>query len=149
MARTVSIDLEPGVPVAEKVRELAQLSEREHAALRLTDMGFIFQQIHLLANLTILDNVLLSGYLARRTHRKSVDRRAAELLELIARIHEAGTTVMVVTHDIKVASRSERVLFMLDGRIAGEKHLGPPTGNGSAARAREEELTAWLIELGL
>jgi putative ABC transport system ATP-binding protein len=187
-----------------KGRELAQLSEHELAALRLTDMGFIFQQIHLLANLTILDNILLSGYLARRTDRKSVDRRAAELMELtgisslarnsisqasggqlqrvgicralinepdilfgdeptgaldsrsaaeimdlIARIHEAGTTVMIVTHDIKVASRSERVLFMLDGRIAGEKHLGPPNGNGSAARAREEELTAWLIERGL
>lgn len=185
-------------------RQLELLSEGELAALRLTEMGFIFQQIHLLKNLTVLDNILLSGYLARKRDRAQVDRRAAELMELtgiaslakntiaqasggqlqrvgicralinepdilfgdeptgaldsksaaeimqlIARIHEAGTTVMIVTHDIKVASKSERVLFMLDGRIAGEKQLGRADGNGTSTRAREEELTAWLIEQGL
>jgi putative ABC transport system ATP-binding protein len=55
---------------------------------------------------------------------------------------------MLVTHDAKVAARSERVLFMLDGRIAAEKVLGKESGNSSSARTREEELGAWLLERG-
>ncbi len=185
-------------------RELAGLSEKELAALRLTEMGFIFQQIHLLKNLTIFDNIILSGYLTAGKERTLVDQRARELMELtgiapladnavtqasggqlqrvgicralinepdilfgdeptgaldsksageimelLQRINDAGTTIMLVTHDIKVASRSERVLFMLDGRLTAEKRLGKPSGDGQAARAREEDLTAWLIEQGL
>ena len=185
-------------------RELAGLSEKELAVLRLNEMGFIFQQIHLLSNLSIFDNIILSGYLSRKRSRKLVEQRAqelmkrtgiaplaantitqasggqlqrvgicralinepailfadeptgaldsksaAEIMELLQQINDDGTTVMLVTHDIKVASRSERVLFMLDGRITAQKKLGKPSGNGDAARAREEELSAWLIEQGL
>jgi len=185
-------------------RELAGLSEKELAVLRLNEMGFVFQQIHLLKNLTIFDNIILSGYLAGGRNRKAVDRRArelmeltgitplarnsvtqasggqlqrvgicralinepdilfadeptgaldsksaAEIMELLRRINDAGTTVMLVTHDVKVASRSERVLFMMDGRVTAEKMLGKATCNGPSARARERELTGWLIEQGL
>jgi putative ABC transport system ATP-binding protein len=70
-------------------------------------------------------------------------------MELLQEVNTTGTTIMLVTHDIKVASRSERVLFMLDGRITAEKRLGKPEGNGEDARAREQALTAWLIEQGL
>jgi putative ABC transport system ATP-binding protein len=76
-------------------------------------------------------------------------KSAAEIMELLQQINDDGTTIMLVTHDIKVASRSERVLFMLDGRITAQKKLGKPSGNGDAARAREEELSTWLIEQGL
>lgn len=49
--------------------ELATLSEQALSRLRLTDMGFVFQHIHLLKNLSIFDNVILPGYLAKKQSR--------------------------------------------------------------------------------
>ena len=43
---------------------LAQLSEKQMAEVRLHKMGFIFQQMHMLKNLSIYDNIILSGYQA-------------------------------------------------------------------------------------
>ena len=43
---------------------------------------------------------------------------------------------------------SERVVFMLDGRIAAEKTLGRFSGDGAEAKSREAELSRWLLELG-
>ncbi len=186
--------------------ELSQLPEAALARLRLTSMGFIFQQIHLLKNLSIFDNIVLSGYLCGNRTRGEVEQRATELMEqtgiaeiagnditqasggqlqrvgicralinkpdivfgdeptgalnssasseimdLLGGVHREGTTVMLVTHDVKVAARTERVLFMMDGRIVAEKHLGawPASGemSGEAARAREADLTRWLMAL--
>lgn len=44
-------------------QELTKLSQKELSRLRLTKMGFIFQQSNLLKNLTILDNIMLASYL--------------------------------------------------------------------------------------
>src|SRR5690625_3572939 len=41
--------------------ELTELEQKQLARLRLTRFGFVFQQAHLLANLTLLDNVVLPG----------------------------------------------------------------------------------------
>ena len=41
---------------------LSQLSEKQMAEVRLHKMGFIFQQMHMLKNLSIYDNIILSGY---------------------------------------------------------------------------------------
>ncbi|TVQ35335.1 MAG: ABC transporter ATP-binding protein [Spirochaetaceae bacterium] len=194
--------------------DLSLLPEPALARIRLTNMGFIFQQIHLLKNLSIFDNIVLSGYLCGNRTRREVERRATELMEqtgiteiasnditqasggqlqrvgicralinkpdiifgdeptgalnskasgeimdLLGGVHREGTTVMLVTHDVKVASRTERVLFMMDGRIVAEKRMGvwPANGNGGAGdretevaahKAREAELAQWLIELG-
>lgn len=49
-----------------KGQEISALSETELAALRLHSMGFIFQQMHLLKNLNIRDNIILSAYRAKR-----------------------------------------------------------------------------------
>ena len=193
--------------------DLSRLPEPALARIRLTNMGFIFQQIHLLRNLSIFDNIVLSGYLCGNRSRRDVERRATELMEqtgisdiatnditqasggqlqrvgicralinepdiifgdeptgalnsraageimeLLGGVHRAGTTVMLVTHDVKVASRTERVLFMMDGRIVAEKRLGAMPANGGGAeagettgaalKAREAELARWLIDLG-
>ena len=39
--------------------EITKLSEDEKARLRLHRMGFVFQQMNMMANLNILDNILL------------------------------------------------------------------------------------------
>jgi putative ABC transport system ATP-binding protein len=74
-------------------------------------------------------------------------RAAGEIMDLLADINRSGTTIMLVTHNAKVAARTERVLFMLDGRIVSERRLGKYTGNGKL-RAREEGLSSWLLEMG-
>jgi len=68
-------------------------------------------------------------------------------MELLADINRSGTTILLVTHNAKIASRTERVLFMLDGSVVSERRLGKYTGNGDI-RAREEGLSSWLLEMG-
>lgn len=49
-------------------------------------------------------------------------RTGADILDLLAALHENGRTVILVTHDAQVAARARRVLYMQDGRIvSGEK----------------------------
>ncbi len=38
-------------------------------------------------------------------------------IENLADINKKGTTVMLVTHDVKVAAKTERILYMVDGII--------------------------------
>lgn len=70
-----------------------------------------------------------------------------EIMELLADIHRSGTTIMLVTHDIKVAAKTEKVLFLFDGKIAGEYLMGAYDGTDDSLRDREEALTAWLADM--
>jgi putative ABC transport system ATP-binding protein len=44
----------------------------------------------------------------------------AAILDLLAELHTAGTTIIVVTHDEAVAARMHRQVRMLDGRIVSD-----------------------------
>ncbi len=184
-------------------QDITALSEEELSKVRLTGMGFVFQHIHLLRNLSIFDNVVLPAYLALEESHDQIDQRAealmeqvgvahlagnditqasggqlqrvgicralinkpdilfgdeptgalnskaaGEIMDLLKEINKSGTTIMLVTHDVRVAARTERVLFMLDGQIGSEKYLGKPSENGTERREREESLSSWLTELG-
>lgn len=72
---------------------------------------------------------------------------ANEIMKLLAEIHRTGTTILLVTHDAKVAARTERVLFMFDGEIAGEYLAGTYNEAGDGLKAREEALTSWLAAM--
>lgn len=72
---------------------------------------------------------------------------ANEIMALLADIHRTGTTIVLVTHDARVATRAERVLFILDGKIAGEYVAGPYDGSRDDLRVREGVLVAWLAEM--
>ena len=73
---------------------------------------------------------------------------AEEIMGLFAEIHRAGTTIVLVTHDIRVAARTERVLFLLDGTIRGEFIAGTYDGTPESLRDREDRLTTWLTQMG-
>lgn len=45
---------------------------------------------------------------------------ATEIMKLLATIHEQGATLLLVTHDAKVAAHADRTLFMRDGTIVDE-----------------------------
>ncbi len=44
-------------------------------------------------------------------------KTGAEVLDLITHLNEAGKTIILVTHDDKIAARAHRVVRMKDGRI--------------------------------
>jgi putative ABC transport system ATP-binding protein len=69
---------------------------------------------------------------------------ANEIMDLLDQIHRSGVTILLVTHDVKVATRAERVLFILDGRIAGEYLPGKYNESSDNLKSREEELASWL-----
>lgn len=75
-------------------------------------------------------------------------RAADEIMRLLAEIHRTGTTIVLVTHDVRVAARTERVLFLFDGKIVGELEAGTCDGTSGDLKDREERLTAWLADKG-
>ena len=58
-------------------QDLGTMSQKQLAQLRLTSMGFIFQHVHLLKNLCLLDNVVLPAYLAGLAPRAELTRPGA------------------------------------------------------------------------
>jgi putative ABC transport system ATP-binding protein len=149
---------------------VATRRDRELSRLRNEKVGFIFQSFHLVADLTVLDNVeipLLYRRLSSRERRRmalaALDRvglssrvhhfpsqlsggqqqRVAvaralvgrphvlladeptgnldsqmgeEILGLLASANGEGTTVVMVTHDPRMAERAHRVVRLFDGR---------------------------------
>lgn len=56
-----------------------------------------------------------------------------EVLRLLSRFHQRGQTILLVTHDARMASAADRVISFFDGRIADDAALGAgqrPTGRG-------------------
>lgn len=183
-------------------QDLAALRQKQLARLRLTTMGFIFQHVHLLKNLCLLDNVVLPAYLAGLAPREQLNERArrlmdrtgvaelvdrdvseasggqlqrvgicralineptillgdeptgaldstaaAEIMDILGELNAEGTTIMIVTHDAKVAARTNRVLYMVDGRIVADRDQG--TYTGTDLDQRTADLTQWLLDHGL
>lgn len=67
--------------------DIVKMSENELATLRHTDFGFIFQQMHLVSNLTLFENVAVSGYLNKNRSAADVRKSAEELLEQMSVYH--------------------------------------------------------------
>lgn len=185
-------------------KNIAKMPGRELAQLRLDEMGFIFQQMYMLKNLTVLDNIILpacqsdkikesrkqtvqrgrelmhrlgisditdndinevsGGQLQRACICRSMINRpkmifadeptgalnrtsSEEVMEELAALNADGTTIMLVTHDVKVAAKCSRVLYIVDGNIKGEYNLGR-CESASQMRERERTLSNCLMELG-
>jgi putative ABC transport system ATP-binding protein len=179
-------------------QDLAVLSQKQLARLRLTTMGFIFQHVHLLKNLSLLDNVVLPAYLAGLAPRDELNERAmallartgvadladrdiseasggqlqrigicralineptillgdeptgaldssaaSEIMDLLGELNVEGMTIMLVTHDGRVAARTSRVLYMVDGHLVGDREQGPY--RGADLEERYAALTSWLL----
>lgn len=184
-------------------KNIAKMSQKELADLRLDEMGFIFQQMYMLKNLSVLDNIILPATQSkknRESRRETVERghvlmrklgiidiaendinevsggqlqRACicrsvinkpkmifadeptgalnrsssdEVMEELAKLNIEGTTIMLVTHDVKVAAKCTRILYIVDGNIKGEYKL--EKYDKTKLRDRERALNGWLMEMG-
>lgn len=187
-------------------RDLSDLSDHEISEIRLNEMGFVFQQMYMLKNLSIYDNIIMPAYQSKQGKSKkgrlqmndrariimkklgieeiadnSINevsggqlqracicrslinnpkiifadeptgalnkQNSKEVMEEFVRINQEGTSIMLVTHDMKVAARCERVLYIEDGDIRDEIVLGKSTGL-EEIRERERTLKHRLNELG-
>ncbi len=64
-----------------KGKKLGTLSEKKMAKLRASEFGFVFQQTHLVSNLTLFENVAVAGFLEKGKSEQDVRNRAEELLK--------------------------------------------------------------------
>lgn len=53
-----------------------------------------------------------------------------EVLELFSTFHAEGKSILMVTHDVQVASRADRILFMKDGLLVGQLKIGADRKEG-------------------
>lgn len=185
-------------------KSIASLGEKELADLRLDKMGFIFQQMYMLKNLTVLDNIILPAFQSKENtasrseklkygqelmrklgiidicdndinevsggqlqracicrsminHPKiifadeptgALNRNSSdEVMDELLKLNNEGTTIMLVTHDVKVAAKCTRIIYIVDGNIKGEYNLNRYT-QSSGIRERERALNNWLMEMG-
>ncbi|MBP5378303.1 MAG: ABC transporter ATP-binding protein [Ruminococcus sp.] len=182
-------------------RDISSLNKKEMSKIRLTEMGFIFQQMYMMKKLCIFDNIVLPAYQSG-TPRSEANKRAETLMRRLDIIETAehevnevsggqlqraclcralinepkvifadeptgalnskaaadvmreltaanrdGTSIMMVTHSVKVAAMSDKVLYLMDGDIQGEIELGKLTDE-SELSGRERRLSSWLMERG-
>ena len=67
------------------------------------------------------------------------------VMQELKKLNEEGTTIMLVTHDMKVAAKCSRILYIVDGNIKGELRMEE---DGAEGKFRERRLNQWLIEMG-
>lgn len=67
--------------------DIVKMRENDLAKLRYTDFGFIFQQMHLVSNLTLFENVAVPGYLNKSKPAAEVRKRTEKLLEQMSVSH--------------------------------------------------------------
>ena len=61
-----------------------------------------------------------------------------QVLEILDEIHAEGRTVVIVTHDMHVAERAERIIEISDGRILSDRQTRP-TGAAPATAANRRQ----------
>lgn len=71
-----------------------------------------------------------------------------EVMDIINDVNAEGTTVIMVTHDAKVAARADRVIFLVDGKVYDELTLGKYYDDEKDKPAREKRLSEWLEKQG-
>ncbi len=57
-------------------------------------------------------------------------RSGSDIMNILDMLHEQGKTLIMVTHDDRIAAHAQRVIHLLDGKIHCEKHNTPATKDG-------------------
>ena len=80
-------------------KNIAKMGEKELADLRLDEMGFIFQQMYMLKNLTVLDNIIFPAVQSKKNSetRKETARRGQDLMRKLGIIDIADNDINEVS----------------------------------------------------
>ena len=64
-------------------KDTSKLGDKELARLRLDEMGFIFQQMYMMKNLSVLDNIILPAVRSKKNHesRRKTEERGKALMK--------------------------------------------------------------------
>lgn len=74
-------------------------------------------------------------------------RNAEEVMRIFNQLNLEGMSILTVTHDPKIASVTDRIIYLKDGQIEAELQLGKLEADENR-RQREEKTLSWLIERG-
>lgn len=151
---------------------LEDLNSKDLASLRLNKMGFVFQNINFLKNLSILDNIAFPALVAKNSSKSAIYQKANSLLKetsidqiknkhinqvsggelqrggicraiindpdvifadeptgaldstsaniimsLLKKVHNTGSTIVLVTHDKNIANQADKIIYLYDGKI--------------------------------
>ncbi|GLY74696.1 ABC transporter ATP-binding protein [Actinoallomurus iriomotensis] len=55
-----------------------------------------------------------------------------DVVRLLEQVHDQGQTILLVTHDARVASSADRVISLFDGMIVDDADVRPPTDSKNA-----------------
>ncbi|MDR2043274.1 MAG: ABC transporter ATP-binding protein [Clostridium sp.] len=72
---------------------------------------------------------------------------SSEIMQILSEINADGTTIMLVTHDPRIAAVAEKVLFMRDGKIETELQLSKYSGSGFEGRINK--VSEKMMEIGV
>ena len=73
-------------------------------------------------------------------------RAASTVIDSFLKINKGGVTILMVTHDSKVALKCDRVLYILDGELRGELELGKY--DSFQEDERQQKINTWLNSFG-
>jgi putative ABC transport system ATP-binding protein len=48
-------------------------------------------------------------------------RSSMEIMDLLHQLHEQGTTIVMVTHEVDIAARAGRVIYLQDGQVVSDR----------------------------
>lgn len=65
-------------------KEISKYNEKKMAQIRQTEFGFIFQQMHLVSNLTLYENICVTGFLNKNKSSSDVKKKADELMKSLS-----------------------------------------------------------------
>lgn len=121
--------------------DLVIMKEKKLAKLRYTDFGFVFQQMHLVSNLTIFENVAVSGYLNKNKTASEVKARTEELLEQMGISH-------IKTHlPSQVSGGEQQRCAIARAVVNNPKLLFADEPTGALNRKNTKEVLNLLTEL--
>lgn len=132
-----------GGKVFYKGKDISGYKEDQMARLRAGEFGFVFQQTHLVSNLTLFENVAMAGYVNRNGNPspKAVSQRAEELLKRMGVGQAGGRLLAQVSGGEAQRAAIARAVINQPGLIFADE----PTG--ALNRGSSREVMGLLAEL--
>ncbi|MBR6871972.1 MAG: ABC transporter ATP-binding protein [Ruminococcus sp.] len=129
--------------VSFKGRDISKLKKDELSELRLDEMGFIFQQMYMLKNLSLLDNIILPAMRSEKDHASRADkkRRGEELMKKLGISDIADNDINEVSGGQLQRACIARSMINSPTMIFADE----PTG--ALNRTSSEEVTDELVRL--